>query len=520
MTCMFIACGTMCQAQGGGGTFDTIRISRWTQASVAYHDSVVIYEEQPGIANAPARGFTRSNPSAPWDSVELVSSWHRQLPMKGCVMAGTRSEKTLELHWILRDAKAVRIDTTGRESDKIDYRPIRRIRVHPANPRKVYIQYEYESFGGTYTATMVTNDDGETWSEINPPSLSGDGGRGHSLGFNYREPQRTYIAVDPQNRASPDEPLRAYYTDDDGITFTQIKFSPEYSATLLELGVGIWSAERGIDFAYFEGKQRILFPVDSVSANGQRVTYLKEYQWLDSVRSSLFPSYDSTKQRLDYRYRYALKRDGYIDGFAFHPELPESFALAFTFDTLVANKWHSRIFVAATLDMGKTWSMIVPVTDLRKRTYQYPASLNFDPASRALYYSYQEARYDSATGETEYLNSYTIKWTPDMASSVDRAQTEDASDNLHVYPNPASQGSDVTVAFSSVMSLGSDESIIVTCSTLDGRQAATSYKQSLASKPQSTDRYTLSTSGLAPGVYIVQVQSRNRTDSKLLVVTH
>ncbi|MBK6292880.1 MAG: hypothetical protein IPF59_14245 [Ignavibacteria bacterium] len=124
----------MCQAQGGGGTFDTIRISRWTQASVAYHDSVVIYEEQPGIANAPARGFTRSNPSAPWDSVELVSSWHRQLPMKGCVMAGTRSEKTLELHWILRDAKAVRIDTTGRESDKIDYRPIRRIRVHPANP--------------------------------------------------------------------------------------------------------------------------------------------------------------------------------------------------------------------------------------------------------------------------------------------------------------------------------------------------------------------------------------------------
>ncbi|MBK6292879.1 MAG: T9SS type A sorting domain-containing protein [Ignavibacteria bacterium] len=107
-----------------------------------------------------------------------------------------------------------------------------------------------------------------------------------------------------------------------------------------------------------------------------------------------------------------------------------------------------------------------------------------------------------------------------MASSVDRAQTEDASDNLHVYPNPASQGSDVTVAFSSVMSLGSDESIIVTGSTLDGRQAATSYKQSLASKPQSTDRYTLSTSGLAPGVYIVQVQSRNRTDSKLLVVTH
>jgi hypothetical protein len=523
LICTLFASSKLCLAVVGEGTIDTIRISRWEQASVAYHDSIVIYEQQPNVANPTARGFTRSSPAAPWDSVELVSSWFRQLPMKGCVMLGL-SEKRNEygLHWILRDAKTVRIDTTGRESDKITYQPIKRMRVHPANPRKVYIQYEYTSFGATYTATMVTNDDGDTWSEINPPTLSGDAGRGHSLGFNYREPLRTYLAVDPQNNASPNEPFRAYYTDDDGITFTQVDFSPEVSAPLWELGVGIWSEDRGIDFAYFGGKQRIFLPVDSVGENGHRTTVHKELLWLDRVRVTMFPNFDSTTQRLDYAYRYTLKRDGHIDGFAFHPELPESFALAFKLDTLIANKWHSRVFVVATMDMGKTWNVIVPMTDLRKVTYQYPSSLNFDPSSKALYCSYQEARYDSVTGETEYLNSYTIKWTPDLTSLVDGAITEDSSENILVYPNPAPRDGSITFRLPPIASFSSDESPVVTFVSLDGRSSAAKvFKDEVLFEPTNMGRHrvlSVMINHLVPGVYTAVVSEGSYRQACLVIV--
>lgn len=510
-----IACSS-CFAFGGGGKIDTIRLSRWTQASVAYHDSVVIYEEQPGVSNAHARGFTRSSPTAPWDSVDLVSSWYRQLPVKGCVMMGNRSNKEHGLHWILRGAKAARVDTTGRKGDKIDYRPIKRIRVHPANPRKVYVQYEYQSFGGIFTATMVTNDDGESWSEINPPWVSGDGGRGHRLVFNYRLPQRTYIIVNPENDASRDRPHRVYYTDDDGVSFTQVDWDPEI-APLWELGVGIWSENRGFEFI----GPKLYFHIDSVASDGRRITLFREQKWLDRVRSTLIPNYDSTTQELAYGHG-ENRLDGYIEGFAFHPELPESFALAFRFDTLVGKKWHSRVFVAATVDMGNTWHVVVPVTDLGTVTYQYPASLNFDPSSKALYCSYQEARRDSLNGITLYLNSYTIKWTPDVVNSVDDAAIDVAHDDIVVYPNPVSRNGSITIRLPSTISSLHIEFPAVSFIAIDGRSTAATIidDETLRGATVSSDRRTLTVrvSDLTAGVYTAVVSVGTRRYACMVIV--
>lgn len=434
-------------------------------------------------------------------------------------LAGDRNE--YGLHWILRDAKTVRIDTTGRENDKITYQPIKRIRVHPADPRKVYIQYEYTSFGATHTATMVTNDDGETWSEINPPTLSGDAGRGHSLGFNYREPQRTYIAVDPQNSAFPNVPFRAYYTDDDGKTFNQIEFTPESSAPLWELGVGIWSADRGIEFA-FDGKSRIFLYIDTTSEQGQEVTIHRELLWLDRVRVTMFPNFDSTKQRLEYAFRYSEIRDGYIDGFAFHPELPESFALAFRCDTLINDEWITRQFVAATVDMGNTWHLILPISGrITGKTNTY-SSLTFDPFSKALYCSYQETRYDSVTGETTYLNSYTIKWTPDITSSVIGPSTEDTRGNIVVYPIPAPRDGTITFLLPSKASLNSNGMPVVSFVSLDGRvSAATVLKDEVlysSSNSSSHRALNVSINHLVPGVYTAIVSEGSYQKACLVIV--
>ena len=138
--------------------------------------------------------------------------------------------------------------------------------------------------------------------------------------------------------------------------------------------------------------------------------------------------------------------------------------------------------------------------------------------NEAVYVSVLKRFDDPVTSKVAILGTYTIKSTP-RTTSVTGESPELTNGSLHVYPNPATQGLDVTVAFSRDMSLGSDESIIVTCLTLDGRKAVTSYKQIRTSEPHSTSVYTLGTSGFAAGAYIVQVQSRNRTESKLLVIT-
>lgn len=411
-------------------------------------------------------------------------------------------------HWILRDAKTALVDTTGREGDKITYQPIKRIRVHPANPSKIYIQYEYKNFGGTYTATMVTNDDGVTWSEINPPSFSGDGGRGHSLGFNYRQPQRTYIAVDPQNVVFPDEPFRAYYTDDDGVTLTQIEFSPEKCAPLWELGVGIWSEDRGIDFVW-DGGLKLYFHIDSVASDGQRITLYREQKWLDRVRSTLLPNYDSSTQRLAYGYQFSLGPHGYIDGFAFHPERPQTFALTFILDTLVDGKWIPIILVAATTDFGETWHEV-----LRFRTGDAGkgitiSTLVIDPLSNSVYCSYQHSVRDSSTGTMEYLNSYTIKWTPDVASTVETPVAGRAVRDIVAYPNPAPKNGMITFQLPSTFTAMHNEIPDVSFVSINGRSHLVSVIQDDAFHRGTTkgDMRFLNVwvNDLAPGFYTAVV---------------
>ncbi|HLP27704.1 MAG TPA: T9SS type A sorting domain-containing protein [Candidatus Didemnitutus sp.] len=496
------------------GVVDTIRVSDQRQYVQAYHDTVMIFENSYVGGTNKGTGFTRFGNDAQWDSVTLYADFSNQPPMKGCVFAGRRGSNgdAPATYWILRDARTTRILPVERPGGQITVANFTRIRVHPANTKKIYAQQEYKVSNGYVTTTFVTNDDGENWKEIQTPVLPSDVARKQWLNFDYNFPNRVYISVDPSGRLNPDAYPRYYFTDDDGETF-----GIQYLGNDYVVGYGIWSKSGGV----FGSKDVISIYTDSIGLppDSAGTRHRIEPPWLQNVQKSLFPNYDSTKQKLGYAMSDYSDSDGTIEGLAFHPEGPLTFAVVYLIDTLVEGKWYNRAFVAATRDFGESWSLVVRPTNVLDGNSLQPTSLSIDPMNEAVYVSVLKRFDDPVTSKVTILGTYTIKSTP-RTTSVAGESPELTNGSLHVYPNPASQGSDVTVAFSSAMSLGSDENVVVSCSTLDGRQAVTSYKQSRASKPQSTDCYTLSTSGLAPGVYIVQVQSRNRTASKLLVVTH
>lgn len=512
LSCALTLFGLQAEAQDYG-VLDTIRVSVQNQYVQAFHDTVMIFEYSYEGGTNKGAGFTRFGKDAQWDSVALYAEFTNQPPLQGCVFAGHRpsSGDTPASYWILRDARTARIVPVGRPGDQITAGNVDRMRVHPANTKKIYAQCETRVSGGYVTTTYVTNDDGENWKEIQTPVLPNDVARKQWLNFDYNFPNRVYISVDPSGRANPDAYPRFYYTDDDGETFSIGGLSDYFV-----VGYGIWSNtgdltgnEYGISFF----TDSIGLPPDSAGTR-RRI----EPPWLENVRKSLFPSYDSTKQKLGYAMNDNTQSNGTIGGLAFHPDRPLTFAVRFRVDTVVSGVIHGRVFVAATNDFGDSWRMVIPPKKVINGFEQNTTAIAIDPVDESIYISMATASFDTVSGKNSAFRSYTIKSTP-RTTSVAGENPELTNGSLHVYPNPATQGSDVTVAFSRDMSLGSDESIIVTCSTLDGRQAVTSNKQSRASEAHSTSVYTLNTTELASGIYIVQVKSRNRTESKLLVVT-
>lgn len=489
------------------GIVDTIRVSKNQQRVQAYRDTIIIYENVPGKSSALAQGFSRLGKDAPWDSVELVSLPWGQLPMSGCVLAGVKeysgSTEKYGLHWILRDARTAKIDTTGRTGDPIDFRPVKRIRVHPANPKKVYLQYEYTTGGGIISATFVTNDDGKTWKEINPPSLGGDGGRGHTLGFNYQYPNRVYISVNPQSRVSPDAPYRAYYTDDDGETIIQGEYP-----LINGYGVGIWSKNGGLSYYSLDGKVQPSLYSDSLGLQSGESPREISLNWLETVKTMLLPAYDKATQRLEYSIDYAGLAEGYISGLAFHPESPKTFAVRFRLDTLIGNKWYSRSFIAATRDMGQSWGWVVPVHSLDSIVGNVLGSLIVDPKEDVIYCSYQMADYDSLEGRPIYLNSYTIKSTP-IPTSVTDSKKLNSSNGLVVFPNPVCVGTPITVYINNLKESLNTSDIIVNVSTINGEEIIIDIDSS----------GHISTEHLIPGVYSLQIKTKHAIQHQLIVVT-
>ncbi|MBK7413127.1 MAG: hypothetical protein IPI29_11285 [Ignavibacteria bacterium] len=481
------------------GVIDTIRVSEWLQKVQAYCDTVMIFEEVPGIGDPPARGFVRRGKNAQWDSVELVSGAQAQAPMKGCVMAGSQNDTDPEMYWIMRDASTTRIDSTGRPGDRISVSPLKRIRVHPANTHKIYVQFEYTKFDGTYTATYVTNDDGQTWKEINPPIYPSDVARGHTLGFDYNFPNRLYIWIDGSGLLNPDAPAHYHYTDDDGETFY---ISQDANDPMREAGYGIWSKGGGI----YANDFGICIATDSIGLPPGSSTQSICPPWLDNVRKSLLPNYDPSTQKLRYSFYGRSQTTGTIDGLAFHPERPETFAVEFRFDTLVGNVWHPRNFVAATSDFGNTWQWILKVNDLRMSSYNGVRAIIIDPLDNGVYCSYQLLLRDSTTGRTTYLNSYTIKSTP-RTTSVAGDAPERTDKDSRVFPNPVSIGTPITIALTATDEAFGEAISRVTCSTLDGRIL------------ESSSTSTLYTQNLAPGVYSLAVFWGGNQEHHLVVVT-
>lgn len=512
LSCALTLFGLQAEAQDYG-VVDTIRVSDQNQYVQAYHDTVLIFENSPEGGIYKGTGFSRFGKDAQWDSVTLYSEFTNQPPLQGCVFAGRRGSNgdAPATYWILRDARTARIVPVERPGGQITVANLTRIRVHPANTKKIYAQQQYKVSGGYVTTTFVTNDDGENWKEIKTPILPSDVARAQWLDFDYNLPNRVYILVDPSGRANPDAYPRQYFTEDDGETFGIGGVSEPFA-----VGYGIWSKSGGV----FGSEDVISIYTDSIGLPPDSVgkSHRIEPPWLQNVQKSLFPNYDSTKQKLGYAMYDASRTNGTIEGLAFHPERPLTFAVRFRLDTVVSGKIHGRVFVAATTDFGDSWKMVITPTRIVDGFTQNTTAIAIDPMNESIYVSVATALLDPTTGKNSKLGSYTIKSTP-RTTSVAGESHELTNGVLHVFPNPASEGSDVTVSFSVDSSVGSDQDVSITCSTLDGRKAGTSYKQSPAYESLSTSVYTLSTTGLAPGVYIVQVQSRNKTESKLLVVT-
>lgn len=497
------------------GVVDTIRISDQRQYVQAYHDTVMIFEQSPVGGVYQGTGFTRFGKTAQWDSVTLYSEVSLQPPLKGCVFAGHRpsSGDVPASYWILRDARMARIVPVGRPGDQITTGNVDRIRVHPANTRKIYAQTEYKVSGGYVTNTFVTNDDGETWKEIQTPVLPNDAARKQWLSFDYTYPDRLYITVDPSARSNPDANPRTYFTDDDGDTFR----SAVLSDVFLVVGLGIWSKTGGV----YGSEDVISFYTDSIGlppdSIGTRVRI--EPPWLENVRKSLFPKYDSTKQKLGYSMSDNRESNGTIEGLAFHPERPLMFAANLYIDTLVDGKWYNRGFVVATRDFGDTWSFIVPPSTTLGGFYQKTTSLAIDPFEDAVYASVLKRQVDPQTSKETILGSFTIKSSP-RTTSVNRESPRSTIGNMQVFPNPVFQGSAVSISISGEAGTGANITSSVSCRTLDGRLLDVNIESSDGSGDYSTSHFIFYTSEFTPGVYIVQVQTNNRTQSRLLVVTH
>lgn len=499
-----MVCPNECSAQDYG-VVDTIRVSEKLQFVQAYYDTVMIYERIHVSGPSLGMGFTRLGRDARWDSVDLSDAWPTiQPPMKGCVMAGLQSggrDPNPDLLWILRDASTTRIDSVGRPGDKIGVKPIKRMRVHTANPRKIYAQIEEKFVVAIATATYVTNDDGETWKEINPPFRTDDAGRGHILNFDYTLPHRLYITVNPSGVTNPDAYLRAYYTDDDGETF-----HGAWNYVTSTVGLGIWSKTGGVG----GNGAGIGFTSDSIGLPPGSKPGRFEPPWLENVRKSLFPNYDTTKQKLGYAFYDVNDYDGTIEGLAFHPEGPETFVARFRIDTLVGGKWYYRSFVFATRDFGKTWFFVVHPGWTIEGYLHGPTSLAIGPLEDAVYVSAIKVHTDSLTSKRTNLGSYTIKSTP-FTTSIKGEAVEHSSSQLSVYPNPVGRGTPLIIALSDATT----DNIAVTCSTLEGRQIAISVKQQTGAVQGSTSAVTMSTSDLVPGAYIIQTRLGSRTDSRL-----
>ena len=481
------------------GVIDTIRVSKSYQSVVAYRDTVMIYVG--AFEDTPRRTFIRLGRNAPWDSVEFGAN-SVQPPMVGCVMASA-DQTSIEtdtgtanvgLIGIMRAARSPKQIITGRPGDKITVRPLKRIRIHPANTHKIYVQFEIYRFGGYYTATYVTNNDGETWKEIDPPLQPSDAARKHVLGFDYNDPQGVYIYVDGASHANPNAIPRTHYTDDDGVTFKGGIQGPVESA-----GYGIWSKKGGVSGSEYG----ISFHTDSIGLPLGSPRMRIEPPWLANVRKSLLPNYDSTTQRLRYAFDNQSWESGSITGLAFHPERPETFAAEFRFDTLVGATWYPRNFVVATTDFGQTWAWVIKVNDLRKTTYNGIRALVVDPLDNGIYCSYQLLIRDSTTGRTTYLDSYTIKSTP-RTTSVAGDERVASQKQSRVYPNPVRNGTPLTI---DVRGIDESGDLYVTCSTLDGRVVETSQT------------ITLDTQNLSPGVYAIAVFLRGKAEHHLVVMT-
>ena len=486
------------------GVIDTIRVSMNIQTVMAYRDSVIVTEG--GLEGLPRRTFTRLGKDAPWDSVDIAAGWNGA-PLMGCVVASAyptsietdKGTANVGLITIIRAARSPKQIITGRPGDKMTVSPLARIRIHPANTHKIYVQFEFYRFGGYYTATYVTNNDGETWKEIDPPLQPSDAARKHDLGFDYNDPQGVYISVDGRSHAAPNAIPRTHYTDDDGATFSG---SPAGYRPISQAGYGIWSKNGGMNGS----AGGVYITTDSIGLPLGSPRMRINPPWLDNVRKSLLPNYDSTTQRLMYYFRNRSWESGSIAGLAFHPERPETFAAVYRLDTLVGGTWFFSEFVAATRDFGRTWGWVKRPGNVAISDYSYTTAIVIDPLDDAVYCSVLKVERDSSKGRDIYHGSYTIKSTP-RTTSVAGEQVEPSGMHTRVYPNPVSIGMPLTIALSGMDATAELASMRVTCTTLEGRIVAETHSG------------FLDTQNLAPGVYAIAVFLRGKAEHHLVVMT-
>ncbi|MBK6761413.1 MAG: T9SS type A sorting domain-containing protein [Ignavibacteria bacterium] len=422
----------------------------------------------------------------------------------GAAMAGMRNRIT----YLTRDGINIIVDSAGlkflpdRISPKAYY-------VHPLKLNETFVSC-HSSFSGPIKIKADywfhrDTDDGQ-WEEIPIPSHSRGISREAFLNFDYSRPERLWVTIDGGYDGFGSYFEHDYhYSDDLGKSWVRVFHEIPTLMGMLKPDYGLLWKRRG-NTIYSEPALYNPITGDSIPLG-----------WYDALRAEF------AKERNLNGWNFTLEgtidtETNRIEGTWIHPENRNNILVTVYADSIGASRF-TRFTHYLSKDRGETWSRIYEIKDVitgnRADILSTQAVVTADGSTVLIPGS--RRRIDSTF---EVLDLTFILRFSDEATSVAGESPEPTNDILHIYPNPASQGSDVTVAFSRDMSLGSDENVFVSCSTIDGRQATTSYKQSRSSKPQSTDCYTLSTSGLAPGVYIVQVQSRNRTDSKLLVVTH
>ncbi|MBI2793572.1 MAG: T9SS type A sorting domain-containing protein [Ignavibacteria bacterium] len=309
---------------------------------------------------------------------------------------------------------------------------VRGFYVHPLNPELTYLRTRNSGTfpGFEFDFLFYRPSDDEPWSMLNVPAHTQGGSRRIQFDFDWGRPERLWVTINGDDLWQVGLPEESYYSDDMGVTWTQV------ANAYLTL-IGLWRTDWGLGDTSEARVGRDLLLVNALTNE------LIALDWQERIASQVWPESDSATIRVRTG-PGPRPNEAVLWSLGFHPSDRDFLCLGARVDTLIGGSWYGRYSFFLTTDRGNTWTLlkIEPLRSSPDTLSSLDTGENYfngprvSPGNSQIFIPYFRWYQPRSLGPDSATESGLIRYTLTHSTGVSEVQ---GNAGVRISPNPADE---------------------------------------------------------------------------------